>query len=295
MNQEPVKAWQPLTFGGVARYGHAWVGRVFFACLIVSIFAASVVVWTASRSWLPVFEQAITRLPPGSEIRGGRLNAPQPIQLAENLFLALSLDPVGEGMPPSLADVRVILAPREVRFRSLFGMAKLPYRPEWTIQLNPADLEPKWAAWRPAVLAYLFFGTIAMLFATWIGFGILYAIPVRILAAILKRAVSLWGSWKLSVAGLLPAAILLTVAIAAYGLGQIRILHLVVIWALHFVVGWIFVIGATFSLPRWQKPGANPFGDVPETSEGDDDEAAAKNPFAKIDSENPFGGKGRRG
>jgi hypothetical protein len=285
MKQEPVKAWQPLTFGGIARYGHAWVGRVFFACLIVSILTASVVIWAVARAWLPVLEQSIARLPPGAEIRAGKLTAPQPIQLAENLCLALSLDPVGEGMPPSLADVNVILGPRDIEFRSLFGMTKLPYRPEWTVQLSRADWEPKWAAWRPAVLANLFFGTMAALFATWIAFATLYALPVRIVAAILKRAVTLWGSWKLSLAGLLPAAILMTVAIVAYGLGQIRVLQLVVVWALHFIIGWIFIIGATFKLPP-KTSSANPFGDEPPQTV--EEPESAQNPFNKTESANPF-------
>lgn len=275
MKEEPVKAWQPLTFGGVARYGHDWVGKLFFACLVVSILTASVVVWSATRAWLPVIEESITRLPQGAEIRGGKLTAPQPIHLAENPFLALRLDPLGEATPPALADIYVILRPREIQFRSLFGMANLPYRPEWTVELSRADWEPKWAAWRPAVLAYLFFGTIAMVFSTWITFGIAYAIPVRILAAILKRSVSLWGSWKLSVAGLLPAAILMTVAIAAYALGQIRMPHLIGAWALHFVIGWIFIIGATFRLPERVKAAPNPF----RSGGAQVAEPKAKNPF----------------
>jgi hypothetical protein len=286
---EPGKAWQPLTFGGVARYGHDWVGKLFFACLIVSILTASVVVWTAARAWLPVIEESITRLPQGAEIRGGKLTAPQPIQLAENPFLALRLDPVGEVTPPALADIYVILWPREIQFRSLLGMAKLPYRPEWTLDLNRTDLDPKWAAWRPALLAYLFLGTIAMLFSTWVAFGIAYTIPVRIFAAVLKRSVSLWGSWKISVAGLLPAAILMTVAIAAYGLGQIRIIHLIVVWALHFIVGWIFIIGATIRLPI-RRAESNPFDNNP-TEETADEEEAAPNPFKGEKPSNPFRGR----
>ncbi|HUS37479.1 MAG TPA: hypothetical protein VM680_19180 [Verrucomicrobiae bacterium] len=284
MKEEPLKAWQPLTFGGVARYGHDWVGKLFFACLVISILTASVVVWTATRTWLPVIEDAITRLPQGAEIRGGKLTAPQPVQLAENPFLALRLDPLGEATPPSLADMYVILAPREIQFRSLFGMAKLPYRPEWTVELSRADWEPRWAAWRPAVLAYLFFGTVVMLFSTWIAFGIAYAIPVRIFAAILKRSVSLWGSWKLSVAGLLPAAILMT--IAAYGLGQIRIPHLIGAWALHFVIGWIFIIAATIRLPE-RRHESNPFDTTPKDETTDDDEAVP-NPFKGTEPGNPF-------
>jgi hypothetical protein len=277
MNEEPVKAWQPLTFGGVARYGQDWVGRVFFAAIVVAILSASTVVWTASRAWFPVIGEAIAKLPAGAEIRGGKLTAPQAIGLAENLFLSFRLDPQGEGAPASLADIQVVLAPNEVRFRSLFGAARLPYQPEWTIPLNRNELEPKWEAWRPALLAYSFFGVIIELFVSWIALAIIYAIPVRLFAAAVHRRVSLWGAWKLSMAGLLPGAILLTVAIAIYGLGQIRLLELTFTWALHFVAGWIFIIGATFSLPR--KTGAtNPFGNKSSESETEEEDEE-KNPF----------------
>jgi hypothetical protein len=281
MKDEPLKAWQPLTFGGVARYGHDWLGKLLFACFIVSILTASVVVWAASSAWFPVVEEAIAHLPPGAEIRGGRLAAPAPVSLAENLFLSISLDPVGEITPPSLADVQVVLKPDHIRFRSIFGMAPVPYRPEWTVPLTRADWEPKWPAWRPAVMAYLFFGTIAGLFASWIGLGILYAVPARIVASILKRSLSLWGAWKLCVAGLLPAAILLTVALGVYALGQIRITELMLTWILHFLVGWLFIAGAIIRLPRLQKPPKNPFvkkrGEDAESET--EEEAVEKNPF----------------
>lgn len=280
--KEPVKAWQPLTFGGVARYGHDWVGRIFFACLVVSILTGSTVIWAVTRTWFPVIEEAITRLPIGAVIRGGRLTAPQPVQLAENLFLALRLDPVGEGAPPSLADVQIVFAPYEIRFRSLFGAAALPYRPEWTVQLSQADFGPKWDAWRPAMLANLFFGTVVALFLSWIALGILYSIPVWILALLLKRSISLWGSWKLSVAGLLPGAILMTVAIGVYALGQVRATELIIAWIVHFIVGWIFIIGATVRLPRRQKTKPNPFGghlSEDDLEEEEEDRPAKKNPF----------------
>jgi hypothetical protein len=90
--------------------------------------------------------------------------------------------------------------------------------------------------------------------------------------------VSLWGSWKLSVAGLLPAAFLMTVAIAVYGLGQIRATELLVGWVLHFVVGWIFIVGATFRLPRWQSA-TNPFGEGMDDDIEEDEPVPKRNPF----------------
>jgi hypothetical protein len=148
------------------------------------------------------------------------------------------------------------------------------------VPLARNDWEPKWPAWKPAVITYLFFGTILGLFATWIALGILYAVPARLMAFILKRSLSLWGAWKLSVAALLPAAILLTAAIGVYGLGQIRIAELIATWVLHFVVGWIFIVGAMIRLPRNQKTVKNPFIDRAATELGDEeDKHVEKNPF----------------
>lgn len=293
MNSERVNAWQPLTFGGVARYGHDWLGRLLFACLVVAILTASAVLWTLSRAWMPIIEEAVSHLPNGAEIRGGKLTAPQPVALAENIFLSFNLDPVGEAMPASLSDIQVVLRPRDIRFRSIFGMLPLPYRPEWTIQLNANELQAKWAAWRPAVLVYSFVGVVVWLFASWIGLAILYAIPVRLLALGWHRRVSLWGAGKLSMAALLPGAIFLTVAIAVYGLGQIRIPELLFTFAAHFLVGWIFLIGATYKLPR-KTVGENPFGDRQSEIEDEDDEESEINPFKKANEpkvereKNPF-------
>jgi hypothetical protein len=126
----------------------------------------------------------------------------------------------------------------------------------------------------------LFFGTVLGLFASWIALGIVYAVPARLIALILKRSLSLWGAWKLSVAALLPGAILLTAAIGVYGLGQIRIAELVVTWAIHFAVGWIFIVGATIRLPRVQKVVKNPFlQQGTAKSESEEEEEKLKNPF----------------
>jgi hypothetical protein len=294
MNEEPVKAWQPLTFGGVARYGHDWLGRLLFAGLVVAILTASTILWAISRVWLPTFEEAIARVPNGVEIRGGKLTAPQPINLAETVFLSFSLDPVGENPPASLSDIQVVLRPTEFRFRSIFGVLPIPYRPEWTIALNASELQPKWEAWRPAVLVYSFFGIILWMFASWISLAILYAIPVRLIALSWRRRVSLWGAWKLSMAALLPGAIFISVAIGIYGLGQIRIPELMFTWAAHFVVGWIFVIGATYKLPP-KISGTNPFGDRVSEVETEYDEES--NPFksAKKPREQPEKNPFKRG
>lgn len=263
--KERTKAWQPLTFGGVARYAHDWLGKLFVTCLTVAIFVAVTVVWTIQRTWEPVVRGAISRLPDGSaEIKGGRLLARESVRLAENSFLSIALEPAGE--VTSTSDLQVRLAPEELRFRSLFGIAAFKYPLHWKIPLRRAELQPWWEAWRPAFLGYLAAGTILFLFASWIALGIVYTLIPIILAG-RSRRIGLWSSWKMCVAALMPGAIFQGMAMILYAGGRLRIEGILAAFALHFVFGWIFVTGAAFRLPKKE---GNPF----------QREESAKNPFS---------------
>ena len=192
MKGEPFRAWQPLTFGGVAQYSFGWLGRLFFTGVIVSILATAAVVFTVSRAWVPVVEQSIAKLPAGAEIRGGVFKAPQAVTLAENSFLSIRLDPEGTLRSLSTSEIEANFRSDEIRFRSIFGIVPLKYPPHWTIPLTPAEMEPKWGAWKPAVFGYLIGGVIANLFISWLAFGILYTLIPRLLAILMRRHLSLW-------------------------------------------------------------------------------------------------------
>jgi hypothetical protein len=272
MKAEPPRAWQPLTFGGVARYARAWIGWLLVTCVVVSLITAAAVVWTARRAWAPVVDEAISRLPVGAEIRGGRMQTPRPLRLAENAFLALHL---GEGQAGSPSDIQVSLTQDEIQFRSLFGRSSMPYQPHWTLILSPAETEPWWNAWRPAVLGYIAIGTMLFLFASWIAVGIVYSFVPFAVSRLFGRGISLWGSWKLAVAALMPGAIFMSIAIVLYSSGTLRLAELLGAFVLHFVIGWIFLLGAVFRIPKKME---NPFLEKEsETANGN----ARGNPFAK--------------
>ena len=270
MKAESIKAWQPLTFGGVARYAQDWIGRLIVTWIIVAIIVAGAVVWTAHRAWLPIIGRAISQLPAASEIRGGRLTSPQMVRLAESPFLSIAIDPRGDSSVLASSDIQVTLAPREIRFHSLFGFSAIPYQPQWTVNLNRAELEAWWGAWRPAALAYLAIGTMVFLFVSWIALATLYALVPIIVAFVSSRELTVWGSWKLAGAALMPGAIFQAIAIVLYGLGQLRVPEMLAAFAIHFVVGWVFLLGGGFRLPRDYD---NPELDPP-----------AKNPFEGEDS-----------
>lgn len=278
---QPGPAWQPLTFGGVARYAHNWLGRLFLTGVLVSVIATAAVVLTARSAWIPMIDLAVTQLPPGAEIRGGRFSSPEARRLAENSFLSFRLDPLAEGAAPSTADFEITLSPNQIRARSIFGVIAEPYPLHWTIDLNRNQMEPWWGAWRITAYAYLVAGTFAFLFTSWIALAIPYAILARILALIRKRRVSLWGCWKLSVAALMPGAILFSVGFFLYGWSQIRLTDLLGIWIAHFIVGWIFLIGSVLSLPPLDL--SNPFQKAPDETDAETEDETPpeqrKNPF----------------
>ncbi len=250
MKEEPIHAWQPLTFGGVARYAHDWIGKLFLTCLIVSLLVAGAVVWTATRVWVPTIDSAIQNLPAGVELSGGRLRFVQAARLAESRFLAIHLGPAAGYGPASSADVNIVLDQEVVRFRSIFGAAAARYPVHWTFHLSPAETDPWWGAWKPAVLAYAAGGVILSMFASLMGLGLVYTPVPRLIALFTGRRVTLWGSFKLAIAALLPGAVLMAIAISLYGMNQIRLLELIAAWFLHFLIGWIFLVGASLKLPR---------------------------------------------
>lgn len=279
--QSRPRAWQPLTFGGVARYAHDWIGRLIITLLFFAAVAASVIVFVCNRAWVPIIEAAIEKLPPGAEIRGGRLNAPGPVLLAESPFLSIRLNPENSGLAGSPADLQVELARNDVRFRSIFGGAAIPYQPQWTIGLSRTEREPWWGAWKPATFAWLWFGTVVYLMASWFGLALSYFIPARVAAFYADKDVTVFGAWKLCMAGLMPGAILLSIGLLLYGLAQIRLLELLGAFVLHFIVGLLFITGGILRLPPVEHKVQNPFEPEPEETEAPAPvEEPKKNPFA---------------
>jgi hypothetical protein len=273
---QPFRAWQPLTFGGVARYAFDWIGRLFVTALIVSIIVTATVLFTVRRAWVPVLERAIAAAPAGAEIRSGHFTAPETLRIEDSPYLSIRFDPNGNLTARSTSEIEITFEPTQLRLHTLLGSKLFPYPPYWSLELNRAQLEPWWGAWKPAVFAYIAFGSVAQLFASWVALGILYSVPTRIAAAIARRQLTLWGAFKMSVAALMPGAIFLSIVIALYGLGQLRLVELAVSWALHFVFGWLFLVGAFLKLPKVGS--ANPFQPPPQAEPENDEEESEPAP-----------------
>jgi hypothetical protein len=267
--------WQPLTLGGVAGFARASFVRLIKVQTAVALLLAASVVWFLAGACFPELDQAVTALPQKSEIRNRRLDwgGASPVVLAEGPFLAITVNLEGDGTLARAADLQFELGREEVRVRSLLGYLPVRYPAAKTLTLNRLEAQAWWGAWRTFLLLGAGLATVVTLFASWCAIALVYSFPLRTLAFYLDRQVSVWGSWKMASAALLPGAVLLAAALGLYRFHRLTLIALLFAWLVHWVVGWIYVCLAPLRLPRTPEARAakeNPFGD-PEEPESERD------------------------
>lgn len=279
-------AWCPLTPRGVAVFAKSSLGRVFLVQLVVALVAAGTTVWVLNTTWFPTVGAAIEHLPQQGQISSGRLQWPadSPQLLAENRFLAVAVDPNHAAEARSPAHLQVEFGQTDIRFYSLFGCLAVAYPKAYAVGLNYQELKPWWGAWAPILLALTAAGTAAGLLISWAILATLYCLAVWLLGLYLNRELTLWGSWRLAGAALMPAALVMIVALGLYGLGQLDVVRLIAAFILHFVVGWVYLVLGAMAAPRISSTvnsKTNPF--TAAVQSGKESEAAAKpkipNPF----------------
>jgi len=259
-------AWQPLTPRGVAAFSFTRIGRLLIVQFIVASLVAASVIWFLATTWFPTVREAMSQLPDTGFIENQQLSSLRTTTapLAENRFLAFVMDANGIGTPALATDLRIEFNRRSFALCSLLGCLVLDYPIDSTIQFNRPELESWWGAWQMVIYWVVGIGAVIWLFATWFALASIYCPFVRLYAFFKDRRLTLVGAWKLSAAALLPPALLAAVAIVLYGLGVIDLVRFLILWALHLVVGWVYLFVSTLRLPRAsdaRPPVSNPFGD----------------------------------
>lgn len=260
-------AWQPVTPQGVAAFAHAPWRRLLLVQLIVALLVGGSVAWFFQIRYDPTLTTAIESLPEKSEIRGGRLtwNGETPTVLATGKFLALTVDMDHAGKLRSVADVQFEFGRTNIFIHSLLGYIVVDYPPDYVFAVNRNELKPLWGAWRPPILALTVLGVVVWLMTSWYLLATLYAAPVWLLGFYLNRDLDWRRSWRFCGAALLPGALLMLVAISFYTLGVMDMVTLGFIFAAHLVLGWVYLLVATFFVRRVGEtlPPKNPFKSTP--------------------------------
>jgi hypothetical protein len=245
-------AWQPLTPGGVAAFARATLGRLLLVQFVVALLAGGAVAWFLHREWFPVITEAINKLPPQGQVLSGRLDwhGDSPQMLAESRFLALTVDLNHEGSARSPSPVQVEFGQHDIRVFSLFGFARAAYPRGWPLPFNRPELEPRWGAWRPAILALALGVVVAALLLSWWLLAWLYCWPAWLVGFFANRDLGVKASRRLAGAALLPGAVFLIGAMVLYGLGVLDLIRLTVAAGLHLAVGWLYLALSIPCLPR---------------------------------------------
>jgi hypothetical protein len=278
--QQPV-AWQPFTPRGVANFASATFGRLFLVQFLLAILIAAAVLWFLTTTWFPVLREAITALPTQGRIVSGELQWPrQPFEVLveRRPFLAFTVDLTNQSQGNSGVDLTVRFCKNDFEICSPLGRLTFPYDKRYEIQFNQPEVEPWWGAWQPILLGWGALGIIFLLLASWTFLATLYFLPAWLLGFYTNRQLTCGGSWRLASAALMPGALICLLAIVAYGLGVLDLFHLLFAWALHVLVGWLFLVAAVLQVPRLPLP-KNPFTTPVADSDALAEAIASENPF----------------
>jgi len=258
-------SWQPITFGGVASFARASVGRLLIVQFIVALLVAGSAICFLAAAWFPVAQKAIARLPEKGGIRRGQLDwtGPSPCSLAAATFLSIDVDVENSQPAGQSADVQLELRRGGFNIRSMLGNLTILYPKDRTIALNRAEVEPRWGAWHPFLLVGIGVGVAIGMMAIWLVLATVYSLPLRLLTFYSDRDVGWLGCWRMAGAAQLPGALLLSGGILLYGFNRLNLIGLLFAWLLHVVIAWIYVGIAPARLSRLAgsvRRRDNPFG-----------------------------------
>jgi hypothetical protein len=249
----PPAAWQPLTFGGVAAFAGARLGRLLAAELVTAMMVAACIVWFLHRTYCPVILRAIQQMPETARVANGTLQGVPDTVIAESKFLAIAATPQPAREIGQDADLQIQLRQNDLCTGSIFW-------PDWgldfsygrgtTINLARSNLEPWWGAWQPVLLIASGAAMVLCLFLLWAALAAIYMAPAKFVAWFGDRYLSWGGAWKLASASLLPGALVATGAVILYAWSVIDLVGLSFFGAVHVIMGWVYFVGGSCKVTR---------------------------------------------
>jgi len=249
----PRPAWQPFTFGGLAAFAQARLGRLVLAELVAAILVGGSVVHFLHAAYSPVILQAIQKMPETAKIVRGHLTGIDTTVIAETKLFAIAVTTEASDQIGQSADV-------QIQFRSSDFRVGAVFRPDWgwefeygsavTLDLSRSNLEPWWGAWHPVLLAAAGLSVLALLFGIWAVLALIYTVPAKFVAWCADRRLSWGGAWRLSSAALLPGALLMGAAIFLYGWQVVDLVGVALFFVAHLLVAWVYIVGGAWACPR---------------------------------------------
>jgi hypothetical protein len=267
----PAMAWQPFTFGGVAKFATAPLRRLFLVQLIFAVVTSASITWFASHAYGPVITQTIAQLPETAAIEGGEITGINTPITVQTKFVSVQIDTSNEPAFSELADCQIECRKMSGRacslLRSVLGCIEFDYPSDHKFSLARSHLEPWWGARQPLIWALTFVALVVYMIVSWALLAIVWTFVAKLVAWFADRRLSWFGGWKVCSAALMPGVLLLALAARLYHWQAIDLIALSFFYVGHLVVGLVYVIGGAFKCPKL---------DFVATKK----EAKPKNPFA---------------
>jgi len=248
----PRLAWQPFTFGGLAAFARARLGRLLLAEFLAAILVSVSVICFLQHAYAPVILQAIQKMPETAKFAHRRLTGIDTTLIAGSKLFAIAVTPEGSDSIGQSADVQIQFRPSDFRVGGVF-------RPDWgwefdygpgALNLSRSSLEPWWGAWHPVLMAATGVAVLVLLFGIWAVLALIYTLPAKFVAWFGDRQLSWGGAWRLSSAALLPGALLMGAATFLYGWQAVDLVGLIFFFVAHLLVDWIYIAGGAWACPR---------------------------------------------
>jgi hypothetical protein len=184
------------------------------------------------------------------------------VRLAENPFLAVTVDLDGTFARTSTSDLQLELVRDGIRIHSLLGYLYVPYPRGYEVRLDRTQFQAWWGAWRWPMLAIIALAVLLLFLSSWHLLGVCYSSYVWLFSFYADRSATAEICWKLAMAAQVPSSMLLGAAVFLYGLHRLDLVGLLFAAALQVVVGWVYLLISPFWLPQRSGAGAggrNPF------------------------------------
>jgi len=248
------EAWQPLTIGGVARFAVASRWRLLGIQCLFALVVAGTIVWFMNRAWMPVIDEVIDQMPQTGGIVDGRLAWPSGVTLhvegpSGEPFMRVDVQPRGIIKVVGTVDMVMAFESDRVKLGSSLGLGLLvvPYPTSVNIPFNKSELEPWWGARSHMVLVAFGLLIVFGLLVSWSALGVLYMVPVKIFSI---SRVTWRGAWQLASAAQMPGVLVMCAGIFFYGLKQLELIELVIVWAIHLVLPWCYLFFSPIFAPK---------------------------------------------
>jgi hypothetical protein len=250
--------WQPFTFRGVVALALGPLGRLARVQLLAAFWVVGSLSWFIGAQWWPVVDQAGEELPDQAGIRRQTLvwHGPVSARLAENPFLAITVNLEGTSARTSTSDLQLELVRDGLRLHSLLGYLYVPYPRGYVVQLDRTPFQAWWGAWRWPLLALIALASLLLVLAVWHLLGLCYSTYVWLFSFYADRAATPMACWKLASAAQLPSSVLLGASIFLYGMHRLDLVGLMLAAALLLAIGWVYLLISPFWLPL--APAASP-------------------------------------